>query len=194
MWPGIAFSQILSSFKFFLILRHFCQQHLEKAQDKRGRLIWTKKNIFILKLFSRYFRNFLDSMIKGSSRLISEKSPSKALKSRCRWPLSTTIFDRKEARNSPDQFSNVLFLKIKNFPEDVLSSGQSVLREIQSLNLYPPPKRRKLPILKSHWFNMMRFYTFLIGILVPMNTGIPAGTHQNFKILGTAGYRVPTKF
>ena len=32
------------------------------------------------------------------------------------------------------------------------------------------------------------------GTLVPMSTGIPAGTHQNLKILGTAGYRVPIKF
>ena len=32
------------------------------------------------------------------------------------------------------------------------------------------------------------------GTLVPMGTGAPAGTHQNFKILGTAGYRVPRKF
>ena len=24
-----------------------------------------------------------------------------------------------------------------------------------------------------------------------MGTGVPAGTHRNFKILGTAGYRVP---
>ena len=29
------------------------------------------------------------------------------------------------------------------------------------------------------------------GTLVPMSTGRPAGTHQNFIILGTAGYRVP---
>ena len=27
-----------------------------------------------------------------------------------------------------------------------------------------------------------------------MSTGVPAGTHQNLKILGTAGYRVPRKF
>ena len=27
------------------------------------------------------------------------------------------------------------------------------------------------------------------GTLVPMSTGVPAGTHQNLKILGTAGYR-----
>ena len=32
------------------------------------------------------------------------------------------------------------------------------------------------------------------GALVPMLTGVPAGTHQKFKILGTAGYRVPRKF
>ena len=27
-----------------------------------------------------------------------------------------------------------------------------------------------------------------------MSTGVPADTHQNLKILGTAGYRVPRKF
>ena len=32
------------------------------------------------------------------------------------------------------------------------------------------------------------------GTLAPMSTGVPAGTHKNFKILGTAGYRVPRKF
>ena len=32
------------------------------------------------------------------------------------------------------------------------------------------------------------------GTLVPMGTVVPAGTHQNLKILGTAGYRVPRKF
>ena len=29
--------------------------------------------------------------------------------------------------------------------------------------------------------------------LLPMGTGVLAGTHQNLKILGTAGYRVPRK-
>ena len=32
------------------------------------------------------------------------------------------------------------------------------------------------------------------GTLVPMSTGEPAGTHQNLKILGTAGYPGPRKF
>ena len=32
------------------------------------------------------------------------------------------------------------------------------------------------------------------GTLVPMSTRLPAGTLQNFKILGTAGCWVPTKF
>ena len=32
------------------------------------------------------------------------------------------------------------------------------------------------------------------GTLVSMGTGGPARTHQNLKILGTAGYRVPRKF
>ena len=32
------------------------------------------------------------------------------------------------------------------------------------------------------------------GTLVPLGTGVPAGTHQNLKILGTAGYRVARKF
>ena len=32
------------------------------------------------------------------------------------------------------------------------------------------------------------------GTLVPMGTGVPAGPHQNLKILGTAGSRVPRKF
>ena len=31
------------------------------------------------------------------------------------------------------------------------------------------------------------------GTLVPMGTGVPAGTHQNLKILGTDGYRVPAR-
>ena len=30
------------------------------------------------------------------------------------------------------------------------------------------------------------------GTLVPMGTGVPAGTHQNFKILGTGGYCLVT--
>ena len=30
--------------------------------------------------------------------------------------------------------------------------------------------------------------------LVPIGTGVPAGTHQNLENLGTAGYRVPGKF
>ena len=32
------------------------------------------------------------------------------------------------------------------------------------------------------------------GTLVPMGTGVPAGTHRNLENLGTAGYRVPGKF
>ena len=32
------------------------------------------------------------------------------------------------------------------------------------------------------------------GTLVPMGTGVPAGTHRNLENLGTAGYRVPRKF
>ena len=32
------------------------------------------------------------------------------------------------------------------------------------------------------------------GALVPMGTGVPAGTHRNLENLGTAGYRVPGKF
>ena len=31
------------------------------------------------------------------------------------------------------------------------------------------------------------------GTLVPMGTGVPAGTNQNLKILGTDGYRVPAR-
>ena len=31
------------------------------------------------------------------------------------------------------------------------------------------------------------------GIVVPMGSGIPAVTHQNLKILGIAGYRIPGK-
>ena len=31
------------------------------------------------------------------------------------------------------------------------------------------------------------------GTLVPMGTGVPVGTHQNLKILGTAVYRVPAR-
>ena len=31
------------------------------------------------------------------------------------------------------------------------------------------------------------------GTLVLMGTGLTAGTHQSFKILGTAWYRVPRK-
>ena len=32
------------------------------------------------------------------------------------------------------------------------------------------------------------------GTPVPMGTRVPAGTHRNFENLGTAGYRVPSKF
>ena len=183
--------------RFYLtsIFSRFCdtlvnntsKKHRTKERDSFER----RKIIFILTLFSEYFRNFVDSMIKGTWRLISEKSPSKALKSRCRWPLSTTIFDRKEARNSPDQFSNVLFLKIKNFPEDVLSSGQSVLREIQSLNLYPPPKRRKFPILKS---NFKRWVS--LGIKYREKPGTSEKKNFGYRwVLGTGqmkncGYRL----
>ena len=31
------------------------------------------------------------------------------------------------------------------------------------------------------------------GTLVPMGTGVPAGTHQNLENLSTDGYRVPTR-
>ena len=31
------------------------------------------------------------------------------------------------------------------------------------------------------------------GTVVLMGTGVPVGTHQNLKIFGTAGYRVPAR-
>ena len=41
---------------------------------------------------------------------------------------------------------------------------------------------------------MVRTGVGMSGTLVPMGTGVPAGTHRNLENLGTSRYRVPWKF